>query len=508
MRRFLVVSIATLVLGTQAGIALAWSAAGTGLAYSAATSMPAGGTPTVSVSGRNVIVAWDASTFPSGGSVEGYLVRRYDTTGIEQLIGAGCSGTVSGLTCTETAVPPGTWAYGVTARQGEWSGAEGPRSGEVTVDAASLTFVPPVDLSVLPADLGGTVSGFVTGETVTFRLDDAVTGAQLSGTIVPDPTPSSGTSSVTVTIPAGTEVGPHTVYAIGSSGSEASAPITVGEPDTTPPVVTAAAIGKTEGGAAGRIKQGGTFYVYVNAADPGTPSTGIASLTADVAAVTTGQTSVALAAGSYTVDGTTYGFRSAALTADNPLAAGTKAFSVAALDAAGNTTTQDGFSVAVDNTPPAGSNVQTANRAGGTAGRAEAGDTVTFTFSEAMDPNSIVAGWSGSATSVSVRILNQTGGSNDRLQVYDATNATLLPLGTLDLGSKGYVTSARTFAGSTMVLSGSTVTITLGTPSGTVGTVTRTGTMTWTPSAVATDLAGNACSAAPATEGGGADVEF
>jgi hypothetical protein len=108
---------------------------------------------------------------------------------------------------------------------------------------------------------------------------------------------------------------------------------------------------------------------------------------------------------------------------------------------------------------------------------------------------------------VTVRI-NDGGGSNDTLLVYDSSNSFALAMGSVDLGRTDYVTTSRTFTSSTMVLSGSTVTVTLGTASGAVGTAASTGTMTWTPSGLATDRASNMCSTAATTETGAADKEF
>jgi hypothetical protein len=60
-----------------------------------------------------------------------------------------------------------------------------------------------------------------------------------------------------------------------------------------------------------------------------------------------------------------------------------------------------------------------------------------------------------------------------------------------------------------MVASGSTITVTLGTLSaGSVQTAPGTDTMVWTPSANATDNAGNACSTTNVNETGAADKEF
>jgi hypothetical protein len=188
--------------------------------------------------------------------------------------------------------------------------------------------------------------------------------------------------------------------------------------DFRAPTASAATIGKTAGGIGGQIKKGGTYYVYANATDSGNPASGISSVTANVSTITTGSTAVALSAGSFTSAGVTYGYRSAALSADTGLAAGSYSYSLTLTDAAGNSKTQTGYSVTVDNTLPTGSDVQTTN--GGTAnGLAETGDKVTFTFSKAIDPNSILSGWNSGSTSVVVRLNNGNGASNDTLTIYN-----------------------------------------------------------------------------------------
>lgn len=281
--------------------------------------------------------------------------------------------------------------------------------------------------------------------------------------------------------------------------------------DFRAPSASASTIGKTAGGIVGQIKKGGTYYVYANVSDTGNPASGVSTVTANVSSITSGSTAVALAAGSYTAGGVSYGYRSAALTAGSSLAAGSYSYSLTLADAAGNSATQSGFSVTVDNTVPTGSDVQTAN-GGTTAGLAEAGDKITFTFSEAIDPNSILAGWSGSSTNVVVRLNNGSGSGSDTVTVFNATNATQLPLGSVNLGRSDYTSASITFGAtgtaSAMAMSGNTVTIALGTQSAAATTAASTGTMTWTPSATATDAAGNGVSTTTVTESGAADKEF
>jgi hypothetical protein len=281
--------------------------------------------------------------------------------------------------------------------------------------------------------------------------------------------------------------------------------------DFRAPTASASAIGKTAGGVVGQIKKGGTYYVYANVSDSGNPASGVSAVSANVNSITSGTTAAALSAGSFSAGGVSYGYRSAALTAGTGLAAGSYSYSLTLTDTAGNSTTQTGFSVTVDNTVPAGTNVQTVN-GGTTNGLAEAGDKITFSFSKPIDPNSILSGWSSGSTNVVVRLNNGTGSNNDTVTVFNATNATQLPLGSVNLGRADYTSSNLTFGAtgtaSSMTMSGSTITVTLGTQSAAAITAGATGTMTWTPSASATDAAGNATSTTAVTESGAADREF
>jgi hypothetical protein len=291
-----------------------------------------------------------------------------------------------------------------------------------------------------------------------------------------------------------------------SASASSSGNVFAAAPDFEAPTAGSTFVAKAAGGAGGAIKPGATYYVYANVTDGGNPASGTSIVTSDVSAVTAGATAVPLAAGSYTVNGASYGYRSAALAA-GALADGSYAYTLTLTDAAANARIQSGFSAAIDATAPAASDVQPLNKAGGTVGRAETGDTIVYTFSEPMDPSTILAGWTGALRNVVVRLNNVGGG--DEIVIYDATNTTQLSLGILDLGSRRYVRRSRTFGAtgtsSTMVMSGNTVTVTLGTPSGTTLTETAARAASWTPSAAATDVAGNAMSDTGASETGTAD---
>ena len=217
----------------------AWTVSGTGQGAARAQSMPAGHTPSGSVSGRNVTVSWTQSSFTTGPAVAGYVVKRYANGGGIQTIQAACAGVVSSLSCTEHGVPVGSWQYTVTTAQGNWRGAESSRSSAVSVGGPSLTLAPSNPTVTLPSTLTGTIANFVDGETIAFHLDGAG-GTTLSGTVAgtatPAPVPAGGGASITVSLPgSGISDGAHSVFAVASpSGESASASFTV---DSTGPAV-------------------------------------------------------------------------------------------------------------------------------------------------------------------------------------------------------------------------------------------------------------------------------
>ncbi|HEX8647451.1 MAG TPA: hypothetical protein VF715_11170 [Thermoleophilaceae bacterium] len=226
-----------LVLLTALGAAdasrAAWQSPGTGGQFARAVTLGSGAQPSGSVTGRSVSLSWSATTLPGGASVSGYTIRRYSTGGTLQSIGSGCSGTVSATSCTEASVPPGTWRYTAQPRHGNWAGGEGAQSAAVTVAGPSVSIVSGSPAASLPATVTAALSGYAPGQTLTYRLDDASTGTLLTGGTAPSPIPATGAATATVTIPAGTAGGSHTLYAIGSAGDVASAAIAVDSTVTT-----------------------------------------------------------------------------------------------------------------------------------------------------------------------------------------------------------------------------------------------------------------------------------
>jgi hypothetical protein len=210
------------------GIALAgWKADRTGTGASKAATMPAGNQPTTSASGRDITVTWTASqlnTSPATSVTGGYVVKRYSSPGgVVQTILAGCAGTISALTCTENGVPTGAWQYTVTPKQGGWTGAESAKSAAITL-TSTLTFNPASTDNSGSGTSQATVTGFLDNESVTFRLDTA--GGTAIGTLATVGA-SGGTGTATITIPAGTTPVSHTIFAVGSGSSQASASLNV-----------------------------------------------------------------------------------------------------------------------------------------------------------------------------------------------------------------------------------------------------------------------------------------
>jgi hypothetical protein len=308
-----------------------------------------------------------------------------------------------------------------------------------------------------------------------------------------------------------------------SAKTSNSGDIVTAAPDLTPPAITATVASKSLGGVTGYVRKGGGYYVYANVSpDTGNPASGLATVKTNVAEITSGQTEAVLTAGTYTAGGVSYGYRSAELSATATVE-GTKSYSVTATDNAGNASTLKGSAV-VDNVVPTATDVQTAN-GGTTVGKPEEKDSITFTFSEPIDPQSILAGWTGASTNVVVRMVDNgllglpTG--SDELFVYNAANTAKLPFGAVSMGNGEYVAGllggSINFGASgtktTMVMSGNTVTIVFGTEAAEgllVGPTTAANgaAMIWTPVATPYDRAGNVMAATAATQSGAIHKNF
>jgi chitinase len=179
-----------------------------------------------------------------------------------------------------------------------------------------------------------------------------------------------------------------------------------------------------------------------------------------------------------------------------------------AIDTLGNQTTSAVVSAYVNNTGPTGIDVQGSN--GGVNDKLDAGDSVVFTYSTTMDPNSILAGWSGASAPIKVRVNN--GGTSDSMEFYDNTNTT--PLGLLATGTAlainiDHVTAPSVF-NATIVRSGVNITVTIGSlVSGAVnGSPKGKNAMVWNTSSQAQSTAGKPTLPTTVTESGASDLDF
>jgi hypothetical protein len=189
------------------------------------------------------------------------------------------------------------------------------------------------------------------------------------------------------------------------------------------------------------------------------------------------------------------------------LTSGTYTAQATQSDNLSNTGTSTAHTFTVDTIAPTATNIAAAN-GGATAGKVEAGDVITFSYSEPIDPATVLAGWSGASTAVQVRV---TAGvlAPDPFTVLDGSGGTTVHLGTVQ-SNGDYVTTTATFA-ATMARSGdhTSVGVTIGANQSGVMSLFAVGAqnMTWTVDAAVKDLAGNAVTTTSITESA-SDVDF
>jgi hypothetical protein len=263
MSRLIALVVLVASLAVPASATASWSAVGGGSAVVVqAETLPVGSAPTsVTVSGRDVVVGWPQTSYHgsylgalSGG---GYILSRVPASGGTSVTpNASCATLISGsspiLTCTERGVPAGTWKYSVTTRFQGWSGTASAPSGTVTVSSPTI-ILSGSPFSTLPTTLSGQVANFYDNEPLSFRLDNATSGTILASS--PATANGNGSANVTATIPTGTSVGSHTIYAIGGQGSQATTVVTYA------PAPAATALAIANGGTAAKPDTGDTIRV-------------------------------------------------------------------------------------------------------------------------------------------------------------------------------------------------------------------------------------------------------
>ncbi len=198
----------------------------------ASTTVSAGATSLASVTGASatavsaseIDVAW---TSPSGQPTgTAYQVVRDTTTTV-------CATATS--SCNDTTVSSGGHSYSITPvlPGTNWQGST--VSASTTAPALSLSLSPST-FSTVPKNLSGTVTGLETGATMTFRIDDAASGAILTSS--PATVPSNG-SVTNVTVPSGIPTGGHTIYVTDGTNTTSTTVTYTPGGDTTAPVLQA-----------------------------------------------------------------------------------------------------------------------------------------------------------------------------------------------------------------------------------------------------------------------------
>ncbi|PNI10497.1 signal peptidase I [Arthrobacter sp. AFG7.2] len=190
-------------------------------------------------------------------------------------------------------------------------------------------------------------------------------------------------------------------------------------------------------------------------------------------------------------------------------------------DAAGRVTVSATVSSRrVDNSPLRGVDIQADNRSG-VAGKLDAGDVLAFTYSQPIDPASVVPGWTGAALPVTVRLrdgnLLGLGNSGDTVDVL--RNGSAVNLGAVNtrgnfVKNRSATSINATMSAATVTIAGvprTVVTVTLGSAASGANNLRIFGTaatMVWSPTAAVTSPAGVATSTAPVTETGALDRDF
>jgi hypothetical protein len=241
---------AAAVLGGLGGCVIAWALfSGTSSSQTnsfTAGSVGSGQKPSATVSGRDVALSWSAAT-----NTLSYTVARANVApqSLSTTEHGSCAGSVSGTSCTDVGVPENAtsatnWTYTDTPFYDNWQGTASPPSSTVTVPAPSLSLAP-ATLTTAGGSTNATVSSFFDNEALTYCLDTQTvpcSSAQVGTGTVPA---TGGTTSDGLTIPSGLSTGSHTVYAVGSVGSIASATLTIAAGTGTRLVITSTAFTTT-----------------------------------------------------------------------------------------------------------------------------------------------------------------------------------------------------------------------------------------------------------------------
>ena len=274
------------LIAADATSALAyWSSGAAGIGSGPTDQVNAATAPSAAGGAAQAVgLTWALGSTAAGHALTGYRIARFTTASGGSPVAAtgGCAAKITLTHCTEQNVSPGTWYYAITPILNSWTGPQSPRSPPVVVTAATLTFTT-TGTSPGGTLTGGTLTGFGAAETTNFHLD-SVTGPVLGTTPSTVTTDSSGAAgNISLTLPASTTTGPHTVFAVGASSAlTASTPITItAAPSVSFTGATVVAGHQVTGGTAAQFAPGETLTLHLDTAGSPPLSTTPATITAD-----------------------------------------------------------------------------------------------------------------------------------------------------------------------------------------------------------------------------------
>ena len=125
LRRGLVVLGAVVLLAVVAGgpALAAWLMSGTGSSTARASDISTPAAPTTALNASSkVVVSWQGVSLTSGQAATGYVVRRTDSSGTQQV----CSVSAPTLSCTDPTAVTTYASYTVSATYANWTSAESP----------------------------------------------------------------------------------------------------------------------------------------------------------------------------------------------------------------------------------------------------------------------------------------------------------------------------------------------------------------------------------------------
>lgn len=187
---------------------------------------------------------------------------------------------------------------------------------------------------------------------------------------------------------------------------------------------------------------------------------------------------------------------------------------------AGQTLSSTIASRRVDNSPLRGTDIQTVNGSS-TAGKLQTGDSMSYTYSQQVNPATVSPGWTGTPLAVTLRLrdgnLLGPGSTGDTIDIQRTSSTVNLGPVNLqqDYAKPGRTTTFNATMTATTVtvngVPGTVITVTLGSiasGANSLHTVTTASTMIWNPTATVTNLSGSPSSTAPVTETGTLDRDF